>query len=360
MLFPLLLGIGLISQSCKSSRTLPQAKTSTKPPKNIIFMIGDGMGLAQVYAAMVANGMWLNLEKIPVIGLHKSYSSDNLITDSAAGATAFAIGKKTFNGAIGVDSTGQTHETILEEAHRKGWATGIVVTCAVTHATPASFVAHQKSRTMNEAIALDFLSSSADVIIGGGRQYFEKREDKRNLIAEMRLKGYQYTSILDSITLLRHPKILALVANDELPKMSEGRNNYLPEATKLALHQLKQQKNGFFLMVEGSQIDWGGHNNDLDYLIRETIDFDQAIKEVLDFAEKDGETLVVITADHETGGLAINGGSKEKKTIDAAFTTKKHTGILIPVYSYGPGAIDFAGIYENTAIYHKMKALLSW
>jgi alkaline phosphatase len=319
------------------------------------------MGLAQVYAAMVANGMWLNLERMPVIGLHKSYSSDNLITDSAAGATAFSIGKKTYNGAIGVDSTGKPNETILEEAHRKGMATGLVVTCAVTHATPASFVAHQKSRAMNEAIALDFLQATSDVVIGGGKQYFEKREDKRNLIVELKGLGYTYVSNKDSLNYNPNSeKFLALLANDELPKMSEGRSDYLPVATQAALERLSKNKKGFFLMVEGSQIDWGGHNNEADYIIRETIDFDATIKTVLDFAEKDEETLVIVTADHETGGLAINGGSKEKKLVEAAFTTKKHTGILIPVYSFGPGSTVFSGIYENTAIYHKMKWLLNW
>lgn len=318
------------------------------------------MGLAQVYAAMVANGMWLHLEKIPVVGLHKSYSSDNLITDSAAGATAFSIGKKTFNGAIGVDSTGMPKETILEEAHRRGLATGLVVTCAITHATPASFVAHQKSRAMNEAIALDFLSGSADCIIGGGRKYFTKREDGRNLSQEMQKMGYYFAENLEEVRNSTSNRILALVADDELPKISEGRSQFLPEATEIALKKIKTAKNGFFLMIEGSQIDWGGHNNDAEYIVKETIDFDLAIKKVLSFAEKDGETLVVITADHETGGLAINGGSIEKRTIDAAFTTKKHTGILIPVYSYGVGAENFGGIYENTAIYHKVRQLLRW
>ncbi len=355
-----ILSAGILLISCKSNQPHSASKTERKKPKNIILMIGDGMGLAQVYAAMVANGMWLHLEKLPVIGLHKSYSSDNLITDSAAGATAFSIGKKTFNGAIGVDSSGAAKETILEEAHRRGLATGMVVTCAVTHATPASFVAHQPSRAMNEAIALDFLSGSADCIIGGGRQYFTKREDGRNLTQEMQKMGYFFTDQLAEAEKSKGTKLLALIAQDELPKMSEGRNSYLPKATELALKKLSTSKNGFFLMVEGSQIDWGGHNNDPDYIIRETIDFDETIKTVLQFAEKDGETLVVVTADHETGGLAINGGSKEKRTIDAAFTTKKHTGILIPVYSFGPGSELFGGIYENTAIFHKMKTLMNW
>lgn len=356
----LLLAASITFYSCKSNQAITTNKTEKRQPKNIILMIGDGMGLAQVYAAMVANGMWLHLEKIPVIGLHKSYSSDNLITDSAAGATAFSIGKKTFNGAIGVDSTGTAKETILEEAHRRGLSTGMVVTCAVTHATPASFVAHQKSRAMNEAIALDFLSGAADCIIGGGRQYFVKREDGKNLALEMQKMGYFYTESLQEVASSKSNRLLALVAADELPKISEGRGDYLPLATEIALNKLKGSKKGFFLMIEGSQIDWGGHNNDADYIIKETIDFDLAIQKVLSFAEQDGETLVIITADHETGGLAINGGSKEKRTIDAAFTTKKHTGILIPVYSYGPGAEVFGGIYENTAIYHKMKALMNW
>ncbi len=331
-------------------------------PKNIILLIGDGMGVTQISAGMYMNNNKLNLEKFPVVGLHKSYSHDKLVTDSAAGATAFASGVKTYNGAIGVDADTIPVKTILEIAEDRGLATGMVATSTIVHATPASFIAHQKSRKMYEEIAADFMNTEIDFFVGGGKRYFDRRADDRNLYQELQDNDYVVSDYFKEDLIqceLSWKKNFAYFTADNDPlQVSQGRD-YLFLASKMGMAFLRNHsEKGFFLMIEGSQIDWGGHANDADYIISEMIDFDRTIGEVLKFAEKDGETLVIVTADHETGGFAINQES-EMGNLKTAFTTDYHTADLIPVFAYGPGAQMFSGIYENTAIFHKMKKALA-
>lgn len=328
-------------------------------PKNIILLIGDGMGISQITAGMYSNGNTLHLERFPIVGIHKPYSSDDLVTDSAAGATAFSAGKKTYNGAIGVGPDGAPLKTILEAAEEQGLATGMVTTSTIVHATPASFIAHVAQRDMYEAIALDFLKTDIDCFIGGGKKYFDRREDERNLLRELEAKGYAIHTYFDTpfdALKIDNSRPFAYLTADSDPLTVEQGRTYLPAATQLAseyLHARSAEK-GFFLLVEGAQIDWGGHANNMDYIIDEMIDFDKAIGAALAFAEADGNTLVIVTADHEAGGFAINPGSTADKMI-GKFTTTGHTGALIPVFAFGPGAELFAGIYENTAIYYKMR-----
>ena len=332
-------------------------------PKNIILMIGDGMGVTQISAGMYSNDNRLNLERFPVIGLHKSYSGDNLITDSAAGATAFSAGVKTYNGAIGVDMDTMPVTTILEMAEAAGMPTGLVATSSIVHATPAAFYAHAKYRKNYEEIAADLSRTDIDLFIGGGVQFFERREmDSLNLSDALRQGGSVVSSFVDTdikdLKVDKAKRIAYYTADGEPLPYSQGRN-YLVAASKLAveyLHERDTANVGFFLMIEGSQIDWGGHANDSDYIISEMLEFDRAIGEVLNFAQRNGETLIIVTADHETGGYAIQNGSAMGK-IDGAFTSDYHTADLIPVFAYGPGAERFAGIYENTAIFEKMKLL---
>lgn len=358
----------LIASACgpRPPQTTPTAPIEpiklARPPKNIILMIGDGMGLTQISAGLYSNSNKLNLEQFQYIGLHKSYSADDLITDSAAGATAFSAGVKTYNAAIGVNNDSVPVRTILEEAEAEGLATGLVATSSITHATPASFIAHAKSRTMMESIALDFLKTDIDLFIGGGKKYFDRREeDSRDLSQELVKKGYFVTDFtkedLNKVTVDPAKSFAYFTADAEPLPFSQGRD-YLVPASKLAPRFLdKRSEKGFFLMIESSQIDWGGHANNSKYIISEMLEFDKAIGAILEFAKEDGETLVIITADHETGGYAINSGS-EMNNIVGAFTTDKHTAALIPVFAYGPGAELFTGIYENTAIYDKMMVAL--
>jgi alkaline phosphatase len=327
-------------------------------PKKVVLMIGDGMGTAQIYAAKVVKGSPLALERCTTIGFSFTHAADDFITDSGAGATAIAIGKKANNGGIGVDADNKPHPTLLEMSERKGMATGLIATSSITHATPASFIAHVPSREMHEAIALDFLKTDIDVFIGGGRKFFRTRKDGRNLVPELEKKGYTVKNSMEECKQVLRPRLACFVAEDGALKVREGRGEMLFDATKHSLKVLSQDKNGFFLMVEGSQIDWGGHANDTDYITSEMLDFDKSIEAVLDFAANDRETLVVITADHETGGFALNGGNLQARKIEGAFTTGQHTGVMVPVFAFGPGAERFAGMYDNTLLFEKIKELL--
>lgn len=341
----------------RSAESAPTQTAAPSKPKNIIFMVGDGMGLTQISAGMYANGNKLFLEVFKHIGFIKTYSGDNLITDSAAGATAFSCGVKSYNSAIGVKIDSSRCETIMETAKKNGMRTGLVATCTITHATPGSFYAHQASRKMHDEIATDMLGGIVDWFIGAGKVYFEGRADGRNLSEELRAKGYQIGYTLDELK-AEMDKAGILAADSEMTTMAEGRGDFLSRASELAISGLNKGDKGFFLVIEGSQIDWGGHDNNSQYIIDEMIDFDNAIGKVLEFAKQDGNTLVIVTADHETGGYAINGGSLQDKTIEGAFTTPHHTAAMVPVFAFGPGAEAFMGIYENTAIYDKMMAAL--
>lgn len=341
----------------------------SKKPKNIILMIGDGMGLTQITAGIYSNHNYLNLERFKSLGLHKSYSGNNLITDSAAGATAFSCGCKTYNGAIGVKLDSMPCKTILEELKDKGLATGLLVTCSITHATPACFYSHQPSRSLDENIAGDFVNSDIDLFIGGGKKFFERRKsDERDLVQELKNKGYMihdyFNDDLSKETLPSDKKYGFFTADDAPLPANQGRDYEINIVDKsLKYLSSKGSKKGFFYMIEGSQIDWGGHAANSDWIIAEMKNFDATIGKVLDFAAKDGNTLVIVTADHETGGYAILQGSKMDEII-GGFADKgkpnsnslNHTAAMIPVFAFGPGAEAFQGIYENTAIFTKIRS----
>jgi len=325
-----------------------------KHPKNVILMIGDGMGLAQIYAGMTANQGHLNIEKFKYIGLSKTHSASDYITDSGAGATAIATGKKTYNNAIGVGIDSLPLKTILEIAEENRLSTGLIATSIIVHATPAAFVAHQKHRNMYNEIATDFITSEIDLFIGGGRKYFENRNDSINLTDSLRKRGYQIAYDTSELKNTEALKIAALLANDHLPGISEGRGNMLSLALEVAIRNLSANDNGFFLMLEGSQIDWACHDLDTNDIILEVLDFDRAVGRALEFAARDKNTLVIVTADHETSGIAITGGDLKTGRVEMKFANDKHTGLPVPVFTYGPGAENFAGFYENTEIFHKM------
>ena len=332
-------------------------KFKTDQPKNIILLIGDGMGVAQVYAGLTANGGQLFLNNFKHVGFSKTYSSDNYITDSAAGGTALSTGVKTYNGAIGVDPEKNPVKTILEKAEEKGLATGLVSTSSITHATPASFIAHQPNRNQYEDIAADFLKTDIDVFIGGGYDHFANRKDGQNLVKKLEQNGYKVEQDISKISKVKKGKLAGLTAPGHNGRMEE-RGEMLEVATETALNILKRNKKGFFLMVEGSQIDWGGHAGSTIYVVEDMLDFDKTIGKVLEFAANDGETLVIVTSDHETGGMAVLNGDFNNGMVRGEFTTGGHTGLMVPIFSYGPGAEKFTGIMNNTDINKKMEELL--
>jgi alkaline phosphatase len=335
-----------------------QSKKTPAPP-NIILLIGDGMGLSQMSSAFFLKDN-PNFERMPVVGLSKTASSKEKITDSAAGATAFACGQKTYNGAIGVNDAGDSIPTLVELLSLKGYQSGLIATSSITHATPASFYAHVPSRQMEEEIAEYLLKSQVDFFAGGGLDFFTKRKDDKQLT-----NGSSFTIKTDSLVPMTDVDgpLGYLLAGGGMPKMEKGRGDFLSRATALAFDFFKKEETPFFLMVEGSQIDWGGHANDGEYVVQEVLDFDAMLGVVLDYAEKDGNTLVVVTADHETGGFTL--ASEQKKipfkglqsnyeNIRYDFTTFGHSATMVPVLAYGSGAQNFGGIYENTAIFDKI------
>lgn len=332
---------------------------SEKTPKNVIFLIGDGMGISQIYSAMVVNGNKLALEQFPYSGFSKTYSFSNFTTDSGAGGTALACGVKTRNGMIGMDPDSVSVNSILYEANKNGLSTGVVVACAVTHATPASYVAHQVNRDMYDEIAADYLKSSVDVFIGGGRKYFENRTDGRKLTEELKEKNYQIAYTLDDVKATKSGKLAGLLYEDHAPAMPE-RGTMLPDATVSAMNILDENSKGFFLVVEGSQIDWACHDNNGDKVVKEMLDFDQTIGRALDYAKRAGNTLVIVTADHETGGMSILDGKFGQPLLKTSFTTKGHSGVPVPVFAFGPGAEHFTGFMENTSFKAKLEKLLKF
>lgn len=340
----------------------PEPTAPTAP--NIILLIGDGMGLSQVSSAYYFGDEEPNFSRFKHIGLMKTSSASHKITDSAAGATAFSAGIKTYNGAIAVDTAKRPVPTVLENLAEKGWKTGVIATSSITHATPASFYAHVESRQMAETIASQMVDSPVDFFAGGGRQFFCKRSDSLNLLPQLAEKGFVIdTNALNEKISDPSRRYGYLLADDGMMPKPMGRGNFLPAATDLGLAYLDAQEDPFFLMVEGSQIDWGGHANNGEYIIEEVLDFDVVIGNALDYAEKDGNTLVIVTADHETGGFTLAGEVKKNdqgkeyddyNSVATTFSTGGHSTTLIPVFAWGPGSEAFQGIYENTRIYDLM------
>jgi alkaline phosphatase len=342
--------------------TFSAVKAKRGAPRNVILLIGDGMGVSHVTAALVTNGNKLYMTSMPYTGLITTWSASDFITDSGAGGTALSTGKKTYNSAIGVDTDTIPITNIREVFAAQGKATGVIATSSITHATPAAFVAHQRDREMHYEIAMDFVGSGIDLFIGGGLRYFIERPDSLNLIAQLEARGY----FVDTSTTDASPKpafyrsdqntpVAGLYALKHMQPAHSGRGNFLAAATANAITFLSQRsKKGFFLMAEGSQIDWAGHDKITEYLISETIDFDQAVGEALKFAEKDGRTLVIVTADHETGGFSLTGGSLYTGWIKGSFTSGDHTAAMVPLFAYGPGAHLFAGTYDITEVVSKI------
>ena len=327
-----------------------------KKVKNVIMMIGDGMGFEHVSCAWVVNGGHLNMDAMPYFGASRTYATDRLITDSCAGGNALATGVKTRYGHIGLGPDGSQVTSVLKDAQAKGMKTGITVTCRINDATPADYVAHSNSRKDEEGIAAQFVDSGVDFISGGGLHFWTSRSDGRNLVEEMQARGYTFVEKVEDIASATGDKFLGLYEEYDLKTVDE-RGPALLESTRKALQMLDNRK-GFFLMIEGSDIDSWSHRNKIGLVCEEVLDFDRTLGEVLKFAERDGQTLVVVTADHATGGLTLLKGSIEDQTVKVNFSTKGHNGIIVPVFAYGPGAQQFAGVHENGEIGQIIRRLL--
>ncbi len=328
-----------------------------KKVKNIILMIGDGMSLMDVYAAWVCNRGRLWLDNAQYIGLSATHCTDKLITDSGAGGTALATGHKTKYHAVGVDPEGKPLTTIIDLAKRKDKDAGIAVTCRLWDATPADFCCHNINRDNEQEIVADYPTSGVDFAFGGGAKYFTNRKDGRNIFEELKNQGYYIARTWEELEKWKSGKVFCVPYEVDTP-LPDERGDLLARATMKGISLMNQNKNGFYMMVEGSQLDDYGHFNQLDMLMKELHDFDRTIGEVMKWAAKDGETLVVVTADHETGGLTLHGGDLATGRIEAKFASTGHTGVMVPVYAFGPGAEEFTGFMDNTEIFWKIKKLM--
>lgn len=372
--------------------------------KRVILFIGDGVGVSYWTAARFASEN-LAVAQFKVMGLVDTRSSSSPITDSGAGATAYSTGVRTFNSAIGVSPDSQPVETVLEAAKKKGWATGIVATSSVTDATPASFVAHVPSRTLQFEIARQMTTLAPDVILGGGTRWFAPtvRPDGQDLLAQLRsthtvvtdaagFEGVRDTSIT---------KLAGLFGTVDMPP-APSRSPALPAMTQKAIDILSRNRDGFFLMVEGSQPDWRGHNNlPIGTVAAEMLDFDAAIGVALAYQRRVPDVLILVVSDHETGGMSIETARDSAVLASAAsalndavrgltramgilttqaadsvdslavrmeitsarmqnaartaraerlavdYTTGGHTGEMIPLFASGPGAEAFGGMIDN-------------
>lgn len=345
------------------------AQNSSKV-KNIIYMIGDGMGLSHVSMLQIEAGYAPTaFDRAQNLALIKTHSANNRVTDSAAAGTALATGYKTDNGTLGQQPDGTHVESIMAKAVRDDYATGIVVTCYLQHATPAAFYAHVKGRGDSDQISRDFMRSGVDVAFGGGKKVFEEayKESGEDYAALLKDNGYEVIYDEADMENISSGRVVGLFADENLPEMKDGRGDYLAHATEKALEILTNnvkadKKRGFVMMVEGSQIDYRSHANDVQGVLDEMRDFEKAVKVAMDYAETHEGTLVVICADHETSGMSIPSNKTDftlpESGISYDFSTSGHTGIMVPVYLYGAGAEQINGIMENTELSQKLQQLI--
>ena len=328
-----------------------------KKVKNVILMIGDGMSLAHMYTAWTANRGQLWLENAQYTGLSKTWCTNRLVCDSGSGGTALATGQKTCYHAVGTDPQGNPLTTLCDLAKAKSKSAGIAVTCRLWDATPCDFSCHNIDRDKEQELIGDYPTSGLDYAFGGGAKYFTNRADGRDIFKELEANGYHVSRTWDDLAAWKSGKVFAVPYDVDTP-LPDERGDLLARASLKGIELLNQNRNGFFMMVEGSQLDDYGHFNQLDLLMKETLDFDQTIGKMMKWAAQDGETLVVVTADHETGGLTLVDGNKDEGKVTCCFSTKSHSGVMVPVYAFGPGSEQFSGIMENTDIFKKIKALM--
>lgn len=331
--------------------------------RNVILMIGDGMGLGQVAAWMIENRYAPTaFDRATYTAICKTYSANNRVTDSGAAATAMATGVKTENSRIGVTADGTPVENLTEMARAKGLATGIVVTSHLADATPAAFTAHCDDRHDSRAIAAAYATLGVDVAVGGGRSFFREQIDGRDRLSALQAQGYVYAATPEAFYATDRLPVIGLFA-DKYMEMAAGRGtDYLARATEHTLSLLNRNKKGFFVMIEGSQIDGACHRNQVEKMLDEMRDFDRAVGRAFDFADTHPGTLVLVVADHETGGLTVVSNESDFTAAESGiryrFSTTGHSGTPVVLYAYGAGAYNFSGVMENTDIFRLVKRLL--
>lgn len=336
----------------------------TEKVDNIILLIGDGMGLGATATWMVDQDYAPTcFERAQFTGISKTYSANNRVTDSAASGTAMATGKKTGNGMLGVTMDGTPVPSIAALAKEAGKSVGIVVTSYVLDATPGAFYGHALTRGDRKKLMEDLVAFKPDVICGGGRKYFTSgKYTKDNMVEKAKEAGFTYVETPEEFYETKAAPILGLFAEESFPMVIDRDSDFLTFASEHTYDILDDNKNGFFAMIEGSQIDHAAHSKNTEELIFEMEEFDKAVHAAFDYADNHKGTLVIVTADHETGGMTLVSGSKDftkgESGLDIKYSTSSHTGSPVVVYSYGPSAWKFSGVMENTDIFERMKEVL--
>lgn len=331
---------------------------SSRTPKNIILMIGDGTGLAQIASGYFANGEELTYTNLKHLGWVTTKSADAFTTDSAASGTAYACGQKTYNHAVGVNLEKKPIPNIPEIVIANGVISGVVSTDDLNGATPASFFAHQPNRGMTNEIWGDLPGAAIRYFAAGSKEVFEKRPIATQKDVQ---RAFTVVHSLDDPAIATAQNVGVLPPAVETGYIVDGRTDFLPKATRQAIDFLRTRTEGdkgFFLMVEGARIDKACHSNKFESAVRELLDFDQAIAEAIKFADEDGNTLVVISADHETSGLAVWGGDPSKGNVEGVHVSGGHTALPVPLFAYGPHAQDFIGVQGNEQVGQKIIKLL--
>lgn len=329
---------------------LASSLTAADKPKNVILLVGDGLGVAHVSAISLMREGNSRIGEMPVTGLVMTMSADRDVTDSAAGASAFATGKRINYEAVSVDAEGRPLTTVLELAEKRGRATGVITTSYFFDATPAAFVVHNVHRKRYREIVPAMFEGDVDLIVGSAEEYGEDGVQVSSGFA--RKNGYTVATTLDGLRSATSSKVLGLFPQGYRARdFSEAS---LPDLTRIALDRLAQDPDGFFLMVEHEGIDGGSHENDQDVLRPSLVSFDDAVGIALDFAKRDGNTLVLVAGDHETGGLRISDGRSGKFRLE--WSTTGHTAAAVPVFAFGPGSEAFGGFQENYEVGRKLLA----
>ena len=317
--------------------------SKSKFPQSIIFIIADGTGIGQYTLSYYANENF-PYRQFQHIGLVATHPDDGLkkVTDSASSGTALSTGKKTYNGAIAVDHDGAPIKTVMEIAKDYNMSTGVVVTSTVSHATPASFLTHIDYRKKEAEIARQLAKSEADVIFGGGAKFWS-----HDVLVDLEKNNGQYIIELDD-PYDPSRRLVGLFNADALEPHHEGRNPTTTDMTIKALDILDNNTEGFFLMVEESQVDWGGHSNDAEYIRGEMESLSDLVEMCLNYQREHPEVLVVLTSDHECGGVAVH--DADNGNLDIQFTSDYHSANFVPVWASGPGSNYFDAMMDNTDI----------
>lgn len=339
----------------KHETYLPTYKSDNNKgkPKNIILLISDGAGFSEFWAAATANGGYLNATQIKHVGFSNTAAANDYTTDSAAGATAMATGEKTNNRYIGMGATGQQIPNLPEMLSKSGIRSGVLSNDRVTGATPSSFFAHRMERDQSDSIASDLSRSPLSLVIGGYNKAFAAQDNA--ILNQVKASGFEVYEGIKNLPAAAKNKRVICFDNDRPEENFRLIEHAFDESVRFLS---TDNKKGFFLMVEGAKIDQGGHTNNLKICIDEYLSFDKVIGKALKFADQDGETLVLITSDHETGGLIVLDGNYKNGTVVGTFTTNDHTGLPVPLLSYGPGAENFTGFLQNSDIPKKVAELL--